>query len=39
MIDRPFYLYRKRAGDLNVVYVRVEVQGVPTIRIMGFQSA
>jgi hypothetical protein len=39
VIDRPFYLYRKRAGDLNVVYVRVEVEGVATIRIMGFQSA
>ncbi len=38
-MDRPFYLYRKRAGDLNVVYMRGEVQGVATIRIMGFQSA
>ena len=38
-MDRPFYLYRKRVADLNVVYVHWQVEGVPAIRIVGFQSA
>jgi hypothetical protein len=38
VMDRPFYLYRKRVGDLIVVYMRAVVEGAPVMQIVGFQS-
>ena len=37
VMDRPFYLYRKRVGDVIVVYMRATVEGAPAMQIVGFQ--
>ena len=39
VMDWPFYLYRKRVGDLNVVYGLVMVEGTQIMQIVGLQSA